>query len=42
MIHQHILQNCQCNLMHVMPILWLALKDEVVFTCIFSFSNFTT
>jgi len=30
------------NLMHVTPILGLTLKDEVVFTCIFGFSTFTT
>jgi len=35
------LWNCQCNLMHVTAILWLTLKAEVVFTCIFGFSTFT-
>ena len=41
MIHQHILWNCQCNLMRATAILKLALKAEVVFTCIFGFSTFT-
>jgi len=37
MVHQNILWNCQCNLMHVTATLYLTLKDEVVFTCIFGF-----
>jgi len=35
MIHQNILWNSHCNLMHVTAILWLRLNVEVVFTCIF-------
>jgi len=37
MIHQKILWKCQCNLMHVMAILSLTLKAEVLFTCILVF-----
>jgi len=41
MIHQNILWSLQCILMHVMAILYFALKDEVVFMCIFGISTFT-
>jgi len=40
-VHQNICLNCQCNLTHLLAILWLILKGELVFTCIFGVSNFT-
>ena len=40
-IHRDILWNYHCNLMHVMAILWITLKVEDVFVCIFDVLTFT-
>jgi len=40
-VHQNILWNCQCNLVHLMAILYLTLKAEFVFTYIFGVSTWT-
>jgi len=40
-VHQNILGNCRCNLVHLMTILWLMLKAEFMFTCSFFVSTLT-
>jgi len=40
-VHQNILWNCRCNLVHLTAILQLTLKAEFVFTCIFGVSTLT-